>query len=51
LLDFLNIERSKGREGGFKKINLGGKVKAWQGLNNKYKVESTNKGKIDTTLY
>ena len=51
LLDFLNIERSKGREGGFKKINLGGKVKAWQGLNNKHKVESTNKGKIDTTLY
>jgi hypothetical protein len=51
LLDFLSIERSKGREGGFKKINLGGKVKAWQGLNNKYKVESTNKGKIDKTLY
>ncbi len=51
LLDFLNIEPSKGREGGFKKINLGGKVKAWQGLNNKYKVESTNKGKIDKTLY
>ena len=51
LLDFLNIDRSKGREGGFKKINLGGKVKAWQGLANKYKVESTNKGKIDKLLY
>jgi hypothetical protein len=51
LLDFLNIDASNAREGGFKQINLGGKVKAWQGLHNKLKVESTNNGKIDKVLY
>lgn len=51
MLAFLNIDSSNAREGGFKQINLGGKVKAWQGLNNKLKVESTNKGKIDKLLY
>ncbi|GAW97107.1 sulfotransferase family protein [Colwellia marinimaniae] len=51
MLAFVNIDSDKAREGGFKKINLGGKVKAWQGLNNTLKVESTNKGKIDKLLY
>ncbi|KGJ95211.1 sulfotransferase [Colwellia psychrerythraea] len=51
MLAFLDIDSSNARDGGFKQINLGGKVKAWQGLNNKLKVESTNKGKIDKLLY
>lgn len=51
MLAFLDIDSSKAREGGFKQINLGGKVKAWQGLHNKLKVESTNNGKIDKLLY
>lgn len=51
MLAFLNIDSTHAREGGFKQINLGGKVKAWQGLHNKLKVESTNKGKIDKILY
>ncbi|WP_019029858.1 sulfotransferase [Colwellia piezophila] len=51
MLAFLDIDSSNAREGGFKQINLGGKVKAWQGLHNKLKVESTNKGKIDKVLY
>lgn len=51
LLKFLNIGIEKAREGGFKQINIGGKVRAWQGLNNALKVESTHKGKIDKILY
>jgi len=51
LLSFLNIDKDKAREGGFKQINIGGKVRAWQHLNNAFKVESTNKGKIDKVLY
>jgi len=51
VLAFLNIDASNAREGGFKQINIGGKVKAWQDLNNALKVESTKKGKIDKILY
>ena len=51
LLSFLNIDKEKAREGGFKQINIGGKVRAWQHLNNPLKVESTNKGRIDKVLY
>lgn len=51
LLSFLNIDSANAREGGFKQINIGGKVKAWQDLNNALKVESTNKGRIDKVLY
>jgi hypothetical protein len=51
LLAFLNIDASNAREGGFKQINIGGKVKAWQDLNNRLKIESTNKGRIDKVLY
>ena len=51
MLSFLNIEKEKAREGGFKQINIGGKVRAWQHLNNPLKVESTNKGRIDKVLY
>lgn len=51
MLDFLNIDNNKAREGGFKHINIGGKVRAWQHLNNVFKVESTHKGRIDKLLY
>ncbi len=51
LLAFLGIDSCHAREGGFKKINIGGKVKAWQDLNNTLKIESTNKGRIDKILY
>lgn len=51
LLDFLGVDRDKAREGGFKQINMGGKVRAWQHLNNVFKVESTNNGRIDKVLY
>jgi len=51
LLTFLNVEQLDQNKKGFKAINIGGKVKAWQAINNKLKIESTNKGKIDKTLY
>ena len=51
MLSFLNIDRNKAREGGFKQINIGGKVRAWQHLNNTFKVESTHNGRIDKILY
>lgn len=51
LLRFLGISTSLGKEGGFERINIGGKVKAWQDINNVLKIESTNKGRIDKTLY
>jgi len=51
LLSFLDIDPSTCRSHGFKKINIGGKVKAWQDINNALKVESTNKGRIDKILY
>ena len=34
-----------------RQINIGGKVKAWQDINNVLKIESTNKGRIDKVLY
>ncbi len=51
LLNFLNVEQLDENKKGFKPINIGGKVKAWQAINNKLKIESTNKGKIDKILY
>lgn len=51
LLNFLNVEQLDENKKGFKPINIGGKVKAWQSINNKLKIESTNKGKIDKVLY
>jgi hypothetical protein len=51
LLTFLKVEQLDESKKGFKPINIGGKVKAWQAINNKLKIESTNKGKIDKTLY
>ena len=51
LLTFLNVEQLDENKRGFKPINIGGKVKAWQAINNKLKIESTNKGKIDKILY
>ena len=51
LLEFLNISPELGKPCGFEKINIGGKVKAWQDINNRLKIESTNKGRIDKILY
>lgn len=51
LLAFLELTPDKGRASGFEKINIGGKVKAWQDINNVLKIESTNKGRIDKILY
>lgn len=51
LLAFLTIAPEQGRVSGFAKINIGGKVKAWQDINNILKIESTNKGRIDKVLY
>ena len=51
MLAFLNIAPENGRDSGFEKINIGGKVKAWQDINNVLKIESTNKGRIDKILY
>ena len=51
LLTFLNVEQPDENKRGFKPINIGGKVKAWQDINNVLKVESTNKGRIDKILY
>lgn len=51
LLEFLGQDNSLSNNSGFKVINIGGKVKAWQAINNKLKIESTNKGKIDKVLY
>jgi len=51
LLEFLTVDKESSSHHGFKVINIGGKVKAWQAINNKLKVESTNKGKIDKVLY
>jgi hypothetical protein len=51
LLTFLKVEQLDESKKGFKPINIGGKVKAWQAINNKLKIESTNKGKIDKILY
>ncbi len=51
LLAFLKISPENGRDTGFEKINIGGKVRAWQDINNVLKIESTNKGRIDKILY
>ena len=51
LLSFLELSPEQGRANGFEKINIGGKVKAWQDINNVLKIESTNKGRIDKVLY
>ena len=51
LLTFLALTPEQGRASGFEKINIGGKVKAWQDINNVLKIESTNKGRIDKILY
>jgi hypothetical protein len=51
LLTFLDITPAQSRTSRFEKINIGGKVKAWQDINNVLKIESTNKGRIDKVLY
>lgn len=51
LLTFLNVDQLNENKRAFQKINIGGKVKAWQDINNPLKIESTNKGRIDKILY
>jgi hypothetical protein len=51
LISFLDIQLKEENTTGFEKINIGGKVRAWQDINNVLKIESTNKGRIDKTLY
>ena len=51
MLSFLNLPLSEEKEGTFKQINIGGKVRAWQDINNPLKIESTNKGRIDKNPY
>lgn len=51
LLTFLNVEQLDEHKRGFKPINIGGKVKAWQDIKNVLKVESTHNGRIDKILY
>ena len=51
LLAFLAIEPRSEGVNYFERINIGGKVKAWQDINNPLKIESTNKGRIDKVLY
>ena len=51
LLAFIGLAPEQGRKSGFERINIGGKVKAWQDINNVLKVESTNKGRINKVLY
>ncbi len=38
-------------EGEFKRINIGGKVRAWKDITNSLKVQSTKNGRIDKTIY
>ena len=51
LLAFLGIELPIDNKNNFKQINIGGKVRAWQDINNVLKIESTKKGRIDKVLY
>ncbi len=51
MLTFLTIAPEQGKTHGFERINIGGKVKAWQDISNVLKIESTNKGRIDKILY
>jgi len=51
VLAFLNIAPEQSKKNDFERINIGGKVKAWQDIYNVLKVESTNKGRIDKILY
>ena len=51
LLAFLSIENTLEQKTVFERINIGGKVRAWQAINNPLKIESTNKGRIDKVLY
>lgn len=51
LLTFLGLPLLQDKPNAFERINIGGKVKAWQDINNVLKIESTNKGRIDKALY
>jgi hypothetical protein len=47
----ISTSKAKLNEHQFELINMGGKVRAWQDINNPLKIESTNKGRIDKILY
>lgn len=51
LLNFLNIAKESTEQTDFFKINIAGKVRAWQGIKHPLKVESTENGKVDSILY
>ncbi|WDD97843.1 sulfotransferase [Thalassomonas actiniarum] len=47
LLAFLNVIPGEGLEQGFDRINIGGKVTAWNKVRHPLKIEATQGGKID----
>jgi|TARA_B110000014_G_scaffold262855_1_gene257887 hypothetical protein len=51
MISFLSISKENVKLHQFERINMGGKVRAWQDINNPLKVESTKKGRIDKVLY
>lgn len=50
LMEFLNVPMQHQNNNGFKKINIAGKVTAWNDIKHDNKIPSTNQGKIDKTL-
>ncbi|WP_281274940.1 sulfotransferase family protein [Litorilituus sediminis] len=51
LLSFLNKDKTCTEQSDFYKINIAGKVRAWQGIKHPLKVESTQNGKVDSKLF
>lgn len=51
LLSFISINPEDSIKDDFYKINIAGKVRAWQGIKHPLKVESTSKGKVDKVLF
>ena len=50
LMNFLKVPPQSQHQKGFKRINMAGKVTAWNDIKHKDKIPSTNQGKIDKTL-
>ncbi len=50
LLCFLDIDKSSVKQMNFERINIGGKVTAWNKIKHPLKIESTNKGKIELDI-
>nr|WP_170309641.1 sulfotransferase [Litorilituus lipolyticus] len=51
LLSFISINPEDSIKNDFYKINIAGKVRAWQGIKHPLKVESTSQGKVDKVLF